>query len=62
MVARQTLKEPRRWTSMTDVPVLVGHLVEHAVAQDAGRIDHRVQAAEGVQRLLDHALDRRHAR
>ena len=41
------------------VPVLLGHLVAHAVAQDAGRVDHRVQAAELVHRLLHHAPDRR---
>src|SRR5690606_32359171 len=39
------------------VPIVLGHLVEHHVTQDAGRIDHRMQAAEGVERLLHHALD-----
>ncbi len=38
------------------VPVFLAHLVEHGVAQDAGRIDHRMQAAEAVHGLLDHAL------
>jgi hypothetical protein len=42
------------------VPVLVIHLVEHLVAQDAGRIDDRVQAAEGVLGLLDHTPDGGH--
>ena len=39
------------------VPVGLAHLVEHAVAQDAGGIDHRVQAAKRVQRLFHHAFD-----
>ena len=39
------------------VPVLVAHLVEHGIAQDARGIDDRVQAFERVQRLFDHARD-----
>ena len=37
------------------VPIVVAHLVEHVVAQDARRVDDGVQAFEFVQRLFDHA-------
>ena len=39
------------------VPLSFAHLVEHHVAQDAGGIDHRVQAAEFLLGLFDHAVD-----
>src|SRR5258708_29076613 len=39
------------------VPVRILHFVEHGVAKNAGGADHRVQAFERVERLLDHALD-----
>ena len=38
------------------VPIFVFHLVEHDVAQDAGWIDDRVQALEGVERLFEETL------
>ncbi len=40
------------------VPVLLAHLVEDDVAQDAGDVDDTVDAAERVDGLLDHALSR----
>jgi hypothetical protein len=36
-----------------EVPVLVGHLREGDVAEDAGVVDDDVDAAEGVERGLD---------
>ena len=42
------------------VPVGVVHFVEHAIAQDPGRIDHRVQSAETVHGLNDHVAHRAH--
>ena len=41
---------------MTGVPVHHAHAVEDAVAQDAGVVDHAVDAAEVVDRRLDDAL------
>ena len=38
------------------VPLLLGHVEDHAVAQDAGHVDEDVQPAELVEGLLDHAL------
>ena len=37
-------------------PLILGHVEDHAVAQDAGHVDHDVDAAVGVEGLLDHAL------
>src|SRR5690606_15968399 len=39
------------------VPILFGHLVEHAVAQDAGWVHDRMKPTERIPGLLDHALD-----
>ncbi len=36
------------------LPILREHVVEHLVAQNAGSIEHDMQAAERVARLLDH--------
>ena len=41
------------------VPLLFGHVVDHAVAQEPGRVLDDVQAAEGVHGLLNHAVHRR---
>src|SRR5205085_7676526 len=38
------------------VPILVFHLVEHDVAQDAGRIYDGMEALEGVECLFEEAL------
>src|SRR5438552_3643188 len=38
------------------VPVLLRHVEDHPVAQDAGVVDHDVELAEGVERALDDAL------
>ncbi len=38
--------------AVDEVPVLLGHLVEADVAQDAGVVHHHVHAAEGVERGL----------
>ena len=38
------------------LPVHVAHAVEDAVAQDAGVVDHAIDAAEILDRSLDHAL------
>ena len=38
------------------VEVLLAHVEDHAVAQDAGVVDHDVEFAEIVQRALDDAL------
>ena len=38
-------------------PVGRGHLVEHPVAQNARRVDHRVEPAELFQRLIAHPFD-----
>ena len=38
------------------VPFLRAHLVENAVAQDAGDVDHPVDPAEGIDRLRHHRL------
>jgi hypothetical protein len=38
------------------VPLLLGHVDEHAVAQDAGVVDDRVQVAERLDRGVDEAL------
>ena len=38
------------------VPLLLGHVVDHPVTQDAGCGDHDVDAAKGVERRLDDAL------
>src|SRR3546814_10257602 len=37
-------------------PVVRGHLVKDRIAQDAGIVDHRVDAAEAVERALDDLL------
>src|SRR5690606_29972380 len=39
-----------------EVPLLLGHVGEHAVAEDAGVVDEDVETAEGLDRLVDHAL------
>jgi len=39
------------------IPVGFPHLVEHAIAQDAGRIDNCIDAAEAVERLGNHSLN-----
>ena len=39
-----------------DVPLVLGHVEDHPVAQDAGVVDQDVEPAERVERLLDHAL------
>ena len=36
------------------LPVLREHIVKHSVAQDAGGVEHDVQTAERLARLLDH--------
>ncbi len=38
------------------VPIVFRHLVEDAVAQDAGDVHHAVDLPEGIDRLLDHGL------
>ena len=38
------------------VPLVDGHVDEHAVAQDAGVVDQDVEAAEGLDRRFDHPL------
>jgi hypothetical protein len=38
------------------VPLLLGHVHEHPVAKDPGVVDEDVEAAELVERLLDHPL------
>ena len=38
------------------VPVLLGHVEDHAVAQDAGDVDQDVEAPIGVDRLVDDPL------
>ena len=38
------------------VPLLLGHVEDHAVAEDAGDVDEDVDAAEGVDALPDHVL------
>ena len=45
---------------MTAVPVLVRHLVEDDIAQDAGIVHHDIDLAEGLDRFLHHraGLDR----
>ena len=58
--ARVTAKVPLRWVSMTRVPLLLGHVEDHAVAQDAGVVDDDVDAAEAVDRGLDDGLPARH--
>ena len=42
------------------VPVFIRHLVEHAVAQDTGGIDHRMQPTKRIHSLFDHGLDAVH--
>src|SRR3546814_3798561 len=37
-------------------PVVRGHLVKDRIAQEAGIVDHRVDAAEAVERALDELL------
>ncbi len=44
------------------VPLRLGHVREHAVAEDAGVVDEDVEAAEGVDRLLDQRARRRPSR
>ena len=39
-----------------DVPLLLRHVEDHLVAKDAGVVDDDVEAAEGVERLLHHAV------
>ena len=39
-----------------DVPLLFRHVEDHLVAQDAGVVDDDVEPAEGVERLLHHAV------
>ena len=39
-----------------DVPLLLGHRHEHAVAEDAGVVDEHVEAPEGVDRGADQRL------
>ncbi len=41
------------------VPLLLGHVHEHPVAEDPGVVDEDVEAAELVDRLLDHATGAR---
>ena len=41
-------------------PIVLTHLVEHAIAQDPSGVDDPVQTTKRVFGLLDHALDRRH--
>jgi len=38
------------------VPVLLRHVEDHPITQDAGVVDHDVELAEGVERALDDAL------
>src|SRR5690606_30864827 len=38
------------------VPLLLGHVREHAVTEDAGVVDEHVQAAERLDGLVHHAL------
>src|SRR5690606_26751101 len=38
------------------IPIVLGHLVEDHVPQDAGHVHDAVDPAEGVDRLLHHAL------
>ena len=38
------------------VPLVFGHVEDHAVAKDAGDVDEDVDAAEGVDALADHVL------
>ena len=40
-------------------PFVGAHVVEEAVAQDAGIVDDGVDPPEGIERLLDHAVRRR---
>ena len=47
-----TLKAPRRWTSKTGSQQVGAGVVEGLVPQDAGVVDHDVDAAEGVERAL----------
>ena len=49
-------KWPFRWTSTIDVPLLLGHRHEHAVAEDAGVVDEHVEPPEGVDRGADQRL------
>ena len=39
-----------------EVPLVLGHVGEHAVAQDAGVVDDDVEPAEGLDGLVDHLL------
>ena len=47
------LKAPLRLVSMTSLPLLRRHLVEHGVAGDAGIVDQDVDRAEIGLDLLD---------
>ena len=38
------------------VPVILGHVDEHAVTQIAGVVDQHVQVTEGLDGLVDHVL------
>jgi hypothetical protein len=38
------------------IPLVLGHIRQHAVAQDAGIVDEDIEPAEGVDGLLDHGL------
>ena len=44
------------------VPLLLGHVEDHPVAQDAGDVDQDVELAELLDRLIDEPLAARHAR
>ena len=53
---RATLKVPFRCTRDDRVPVLLAHVEDHAVAQDAGVVDDDVELAEVIDRAIDDAL------
>ena len=38
------------------IPLLLGHVGQHAIAQDSGVVDHRVQVAERLDRGVDQPL------
>jgi len=38
------------------IPIVLGHFVEDGITQNAGIVDHNVEAAKGIHGLVDHSL------